>query len=653
MATLLSVFVLGLSLGLILFLLAAGMTLTMGLMRIVNMSHGALYMVGGYVGIAVNNSTHNFWAALLAGAAVTGLIGLGLETGFLRRLYNDEASQVLLTIGFIYILQNITQWIWGTYPLGGPVPGLFSRSIPIGTIEIPVYRFFLIGFGLVMAFLLWWFQDRTRVGARVRAGMDNREITGTFGVNLKMLFTAIFALGSLIAGACGVLGAPITGMNLATGWSALLLSLIVVVIGGSGSIQGALLGGIIIGLLNAFGGAYFPEYADYIVYVALIVILLARPAGLLGRKQQHTGGSLEKASAGKSESPFAPSATARPQSGWQWLAYRYTPYLIGLVVLVLLPQLVSPYYQDMLTKVLILGIFAMSLDLVMGFTGLLSFGWAAFFGISGYSVGILTTHYGLTSFWVALPLALLITAGLAAGIGYLSLRVSGVYFLLVTMAFAQLLVIVATKWYSLTGGRDGLFGIQRPDLGFIHIDWTNRSFYYFALIFFVICYVILNRIAHSSFGRTLVGIRANEPRMRSLGYNTWALKYMALIIGGVFAGVAGALFALDYGTMTPDYFALETSALPMLMVIIGGAATLWGPVLGAAAIVIAQSIAGIYFDTRWPLVLGIIFVVCVMFLKGGFARHLTRLWNAMWRRRGARETDSQGVPAPIDHEVET
>ena len=310
MATLLSVFVLGLSLGLILFLLAAGMTLTMGLMRIVNMAHGALYMVGGYVGIAVGNYTHNFWLAMLAGAAVAGLIGIALEMGFLRRLYNDEASQVLLTIGFIYILQNLTQWIWGTYPMGGPIPELLSKAVPVGSIELPAYRFFLIGFGLFMAFLLWRFQDKTKVGSWVRAGMDNREITGTFGINLKLLFTGIFALGSLIAGMCGVLGAPMTGMNLGIGWGALLLALIVVVIGGTGSIQGALLGGLIIGLLNAFGGAYFPAYADYVVYLALIVILLARPAGLLGRKHDtRTGENLEKASTAKGgASPFAPTS---------------------------------------------------------------------------------------------------------------------------------------------------------------------------------------------------------------------------------------------------------------------------------------------------------------------------------------------------------
>ena len=386
----------------------------------------------------------------------------------------------------------------------------------------------------------------------------------------------------------------------------------------------------IIGLLNAFGGAYFPAVADYMVYLALIVILLARPSGLLGRKHDtRTGENLEKASTAKGgDSPFAAAAaTGLKRPGWQALAYRFVPYVFALAVLLLLPQFVSTYYQDMLTKVLIFAIFAMSLDLVMGFTGLISFGWAAFFGISGYSVGILTTHYGMTSFWLVLVVSLVVTAGLAAGIGYLSLRVSGVYFLLVTMAFAQLLVIVATKWYSMTGGRDGMYGIPEPQLGFMEVDWTNLNFYYFALIFFIVCYVILHRITHSSFGRSLLGVRANEPRMRSLGYNTWALKYVALIIGGVFAGVAGALFAFDYQTMTPDYFALEISALPMLMVIMGGAATLWGPSLGAAAIVIGESVAAVYFDDRWPLVLGIIFVVCVMFLKGGFARHLTRLWN--------------------------
>ena len=665
MDTLLSVFVLGLSFGLILFLLASGMTLTMGLMRIVNMAHGALYMVGGYVGIATANATHNFWIGLVTGAIVAGLIGLGLEAGFLRRLYNDEASQVLLTIGFIYILQNLTQWIWGTYPFGASIPPLLSSALNVGSVTIPVYRFFLIGFGLVMAVLLWWFQDRTRVGSWVRAGMDNREITSTFGVNLKVLFTGIFALGSLLAGMAGLLAAPITGMDLGQGWLALLLALIVVVIGGTGSIQGALVGGILIGLINSFGGAYFTTYSDYVVYIALIVILLVRPAGLLGRKHDtRTGENLEKAStAGGGDSLYGRlSASGLKQTGWRGLANRYVPYLIGIAALLAVPQFLTQYYQSMMTEVLIFAIFAISLDLVMGFTGLISFGWAAFFGIAGYTVGVLSIHYGWTSFWAIAPVAIVMAALLAAGIGYLSLRVTGIYFLLVTMAFGQLLMILATKWYAVTGGRDGLNFASFPNLGFA-IQWTNVDYYYFVFIIFAICYLILHRITHSSFGRTLIGIRENEPRMRSLGYNTWALKYIALIIGGVFAGVAGVLFAYDFGGMVPDYFALDTSALPMLMVIIGGAASLWGPTLGAAVIIIAESLAALYFPDRWPLILGIIFVVCVMFLKGGFARHLSRLWGNGWFGSGevqpkggaprAEAVDDTRVHAALGSEVES
>ena len=259
MATILSVFVFGLSFGLILFLLATGLTLTMGLMRVINMAHGALYMLGGYVGLWMFAHYHNFWLSLVTAAVLAGLIGVLLERGFLRGLYKQEGSQVLLTIGFIYIIMNATQWIFGAYPQGSAVPQILSGAVTVGDHTIPVYRLFLIGFGLVMAVLLWLFQDKTRVGAMVRAGMDNREIAGTVGINLRVVFAFIFALGSLVAGLCGLLGAPVMGISLGVAWNALLLSLIVVVVGGTGSIQGALIGGVIIGLLNAFGQVYFQQ----------------------------------------------------------------------------------------------------------------------------------------------------------------------------------------------------------------------------------------------------------------------------------------------------------------------------------------------------------------------------------------------------------
>jgi branched-chain amino acid transport system permease protein len=652
MGTILNVFVFGVSFGLVLFLLASGLSLTMGLMRIVNMAHGALYMVGGFVGLAAAKYSHNYLVGVLAGAVCAGVIGLILEIGFLRRLFKQEASQVLLTIGFIYIIMNAAQWIWGTFPAGSVTPHILSGSLHVGGIDLPVFRLFIIGFGLVMAALLWLFQDKTKVGAMVRAGMDNRDIAGALGINLKILFSGIFALGSLIAGLCGLIGGYLTGINLGVAWEALLLSLIVVVIGGTGSIQGALLGGVIIGLLNSFGVAYFPQAASYIVYGALILILLVKPSGLLGRPMQGGGAAenLEKAAGHKGKGRHIGAGVANRFSetrSWQARLTKAIPYFVVLVVLLAVPPFTGTYFQGMITKVLIFAIFAMSLDLTMGYTGLISFGHAAFLGTAGYVVGVLTVHAHITSFWAVLPAALGITAVLSAVIGYISLRVSGVYFLLVTMAFGQLLSVIATKWFSLTGGRDGLAGISKPNLGSHSFHWTQLKYYYLVFVGFVICYYILNRIVRSSFGRALVGIRENEPRMRSLGFNTWALKYVAVIVGGTLAGLAGVLFAYDYGTMVPSYLSLEMSALPMLMVIMGGPGTLYGPCLGAAVIILVQHYAGIYLPDRWPLILGGIFVLCVMLLKGGFARYLSVLWSKV----AFQKSRAAGLPESVGKKV--
>lgn len=657
MGTVLAIFIQGLSYGLIFFLLAAGMTLTMGLMRIVNMSHGALYMVGAYIGLKVYEVTNrNYVLAVLGGAAAAGVLGMLMEVGFLRRLYKKESSQVLVTIGFIYILQNLVMWVFGTFPLMAPMPDLFLMSVPVGDIYINYYRFFIIGFGLVMALLLWLLQDKSRLGARVRAGMDNREIAGALGINLRVLFTGVFALGSLVAGLCGVVGSPLTGVSYMVGWSALLYALIVVVIGGTGSIQGALVGGVLLGLVNAFGAAYFSRFSDFLMYGLLIVILLFRPSGLLGRKMAGHGGDhdLEKASPAKKKRKSVlaakPVLTRAETTGAKARLHRLIPYLFVLAVLTIVPPFTSEFTQGVLASVLIYAIFAMSLDLIMGYTGLISFGHAVYFAFGGYAIGLLMVKVGITSFWILLPAAIGITAIAAAIIGYICLRVSGVYFLLVTMAFGQLLTAASTKWTSLTGGTDGLPGIDFPSLGF-SFEWTDLNFYYFAFALFVVTYIVLHRVANSSFGRTLVGIRDNEPRMRSLGYNTWAIKYVAVIIAGAFAAIAGALYAWEYGSIFPHNFALEMSALPMLMVIMGGGATLWGPFLGAVVITLAQQYAAIYFFDRWPLVLGILFVLCVMFLPNGFAPYFTRMWDRMGINRPKAVSTAEG-PEITGSEVE-
>lgn len=626
-----SILLFGISFGAILFLLGAGLSLTMGLMRIVNLTHGALYMVGAYVGLAAAKSSGNFVVGLAAGATCTAIIGLFMEWVFLRRLYQREQSQVLLTIGFIYIITNLTQWIWGAKPLSGVTPALLSGNVPIGHITFPVFRLAIIIFGLIMAVLLWLFQEKTRIGAIIRAGMDNREITSALGINLRFIFTGIFALGAFVAGLCGLMGAPLMGINLQIGWDALMLAMIVVIVGGTGSIQGAFFGGLIIGLLDAFGKAYFPDFAYFAIYAALILILLFKPSGLMGRMMsvQMTAEQFQGGRKSGQRRPLARNVMRGKafRNSRQRRVKEFAPHLGLAVLLLVLPVFLSSYYLGMLTKVLIFAIFAASLDLIMGYTGLFSLGHAAFLGVAGYAVGILSVRMGVNLFWLIFPAAIFLSVFAAGMIGYFSLRVSGVYFLLVTLAFGQLLSIVATKWFKLTGGSDGLVGIMSPNLCISGLSIGSYGFYYMVFIAFGICFLLLYRIVNSSFGSTLVGIRENEMRMRSLGYNTWALKYVAIILSGAFAGVAGIFYAYFYGAMVPRTLAIEMSTAVMLMVIIGGPGTLFGPFVGAVVVVLAEHFTRIYIAERWPLILGGIFVACVMIIPDGFANYLSRLWR--------------------------
>jgi branched-chain amino acid transport system permease protein len=305
----------------------------------------------------------------------------------------------------------------------------------------------------------------------------------------------------------------------------------------------------------------------------------------------------------------------------------FAPYVVIILLLVILPFLLPTYYLSMLTKVVIFAIFAIGLNLLHGYTGLPTLGQAAYLGISGYTVGILMVRFGISSFWILFPLAILMAILLAGIIGYFALRVKGTYFLLINLAFGELLANVAIKWRPMTGGTDGLVGIRYPDLGIPGFVWTDFNFYYLVFIVFVVSYYILYRIVHSSFGHALIGIRENELRMMSLGYNTWIYKYLSFIIAALFGGVAGSLFAPFYGAMMPTHLALLTSSMVMLMVAIGSPGVLWGPFLGALIVLFLEHFSSVYTPERWPLILGGVFVLCVLFVPGGISIYLIKFWR--------------------------
>jgi branched-chain amino acid transport system permease protein len=275
----------GLAFGMLLFLLAAGLSVLLGLMGIINLAHGTLYMFGAFIGWTVLVQCGvNFGLAILAAGLGAGVVGLLLERGFLRRLYKQPNEQVLLTLGFVYIFSNLAIWIWGPRPRLPFTAPFLAGSVAIGELSYPVSRFLIIIVGLVLAVGLWWLQEKTRAGAIIRAGMDNREMTTGLGINLSQVSTLVFFLTAFIAGLAGIIGAPILGANATNTFDILLLALVVVIIGGVGSIQGTLVGSILIGLIDNFGKAMFPQFALFTIYLAMVIILMIKPSGLLGRR---------------------------------------------------------------------------------------------------------------------------------------------------------------------------------------------------------------------------------------------------------------------------------------------------------------------------------------------------------------------------------
>lgn len=274
----------GISFGMILFLFAMGLSITMGVMGILNLTHGALFMIGGFVGLTVASHGGNFWLAVIAGGVAAGLIGLIIESAFFRRLYKQMDDQVLLTLGLVYILGNIALWIYGGSSNIINIPSSMSYRIPVGDFAFPLYRVIIIGIGLVIFGISWWLIEKTRLGAIIRSGMDNKDMTMALGINYVLTSSAIFTLGAFIGGLAGFLATPIIGVVFSESMDILLYALIVVVVGGTGSVTGTLIGALVIGVVNAFGEVWFPQFAMFTIYIVLIIMLLVRPNGLLGRK---------------------------------------------------------------------------------------------------------------------------------------------------------------------------------------------------------------------------------------------------------------------------------------------------------------------------------------------------------------------------------
>ena len=275
----------GFSMGALLFLLASGFTLTFGLVRVVNLAHGGFYLLGGYLGLSMLRLTGNFWLGLVAGGLGIVVVSWATDRFLIRRTRDNVLGQVLLTVGVAYVIADVCLLTWGGNPLRIPQPEFARGPIDLpGGLVYPRYRFLLIVFGGVIALALWVLYHRTQLGAIIRAGVDDREMVNAVGVNIDRLFALVFGLAAFLAGLSGVAGGAFLTLYPGAEWEILAYALVVVVVGGLGSLGGAMAGSVIVGLVDAYGRWLFPEFSYFMIFGPMALLLLVRPTGLFGRE---------------------------------------------------------------------------------------------------------------------------------------------------------------------------------------------------------------------------------------------------------------------------------------------------------------------------------------------------------------------------------
>jgi branched-chain amino acid transport system permease protein len=588
-----------------LFLVAAGLSLIFGVTRIVNFAHGSLFMLGMYLAVALAPHT-GFWLAVPLAALAVAAFGALMEALLLRRLYAaPELLQLLATFALVLIVKDFTLWAWGPEDILGPrAPGL-AGAVTIAGRQFPEYDLFLIFFGPLVLGVLWFLLKRTRWGTLVRAATQDREMAAALGVNQKLLFTSVFALGALLAGLGGAVQIPREPATLFIDLQTISDAFVVVVVGGLGSIPGAFLAALLIAEIKSFCiGLGYSKITLVVEFIVMAAVLVVRPWGLLGRMPAQARG------AGALEPPLVLPSRA----------------LLGalaaiVAALALVPLLQGGYTLVLLSDILLFALFAVSLHFIMGPGGLHSFGHAAYFGLGAYGAGLLVQKAG-----APMEAALLVAPWLAAlgalVFGWFCVRLSGVYLAMLTLAFAQIAWSVIFQWDAFTGGSNGIVGIwPSPWLA------SKTAYYYLTLAACIAGIALLWRVLYSPFGYAVRAGRDSPLRADAIGIDVRALQWAAFTFAGLFAGLAGALFAFSKGSISPEALAVPRSVDGLVMVLLGGIQTLTGPVWGAVLFTWLQDAVARGID-YWRAVIGAVILVLVLafpqgvtgFLRERFAR---------------------------------
>ena len=578
-------------------LLSLGLAVIFGMLNIINFTHGAQYMMGAFSAwLLMQYLGIGYWPSLILAPLIVGATGIVIERTMLKRLYHlDHLYGLLLTFGLALIIQAFFREQYGSSGKPYPIPAELQGGMRLSFMFLPYYRAWVIVFSIAICLTTWFVIERTKLGSYLRAATENPTLVRSFGINVPRMITLTYGAGVGLAALAGVLAAPIYQVNPLMGANIIVVVFAVVVIGGMGSILGSVITGFSLGLIEGLTKVFYPEASTTVVFVIMAIVLMSRPQGLFGRPAAQAGGV---------ESAVASSVA----DGGRALNFA----MLGLAGVLALAPLVL--YPQFLMKALCLALFAMSVNLLLGFAGLLSFGHAMFLGSAGYVSAHAAKVWGFTP-ELAILAGTVTAAALGVVVGSIAIRRLGIYFAMTTLAFSQMIYFLAVQ-VPFTGGEDGIQQVPRGML-FGLIDLKNQmTMYYVVLAIFMFALLLVHRIIHSPFGEVLKSIRENEARAISLGYKTDSYKLLAFILSATICGLGGATKAIVFQLASLTDVEWGTSGEAVLMTLVGGLGTVLGPVLGAFVIVAMEN----YFAEfgQWVTVIqGFVFIVCVMAFRRG------------------------------------
>ena len=593
-----------------LFLVSVGLSLIFGVTRTINFAHGSFFMLGAYLAFTSVETlapSLGFWPALLLAPLVCGVLGALTEMLLLRRIYQaPELFQLLATFALVLVIKDAALWLWGPEELFGPRAAGFEGAVDILGRSFPTYDLLLIAVGPLVLLGLTLLLTRTRFGILVRAATQDREMVGALGVNQAWLFTAVFALGTLLAGLAGALQLPREPASLEMDMTTIGAAFVVVVVGGMGSIPGAFVAALLIAEIKAVciwlgvqqvAGVElsFSKLTVVVEFVGMAAVLIWRPWGLLGRPQaaaRHGGAP---------EQPLRPSSV---QGAGAWVL------LVAALAVVPLVVGDDSYATVLLTDMLIAALFAASLHFILGPGGMHAFWLAAYFGLGAYGAALAVRALDMPM-QAALVFGPLAAAAGALLYGWFCVRLSGVYLTMLTLAFAQITWAIVFQWDALTGGSNGLTGVWPS-------AWAEQRshFYWLALALCAAGVYLLRRMLFAPLGYALRAARDSALRADALGLDVRRIQWTALVIAGVFAGVAGALFAFSKGSVAPDSLGVTRSVDALVMVLLGGIQTLAGPLVGSAAFTWLHDTVARNTDYWRALLGGIMLLLVLLFPQG-------------------------------------